>query len=143
MATPDAPTAAEVVFSGLPLPVGQERRVLYQSSYRLIATYAMPLADLDSEYASPDAPATHTRFETDVLRVRVQAEAARVVVARDRPRRHAQRLFWAAGHRDERQQLIGARSHGHGERLGVLSDQVLDRLLRATRECSIVASVFS
>ena len=36
-------------FHGLPLPEGKDKRVLYQSSFRTLATYAMPLADLDSE----------------------------------------------------------------------------------------------
>ena len=40
---------ATLDFHGLPLPEGKDKRVLYQSSFRTLATYAMPLADLDSE----------------------------------------------------------------------------------------------
>lgn len=36
-------------FKGLPLPEGADRHVLYQSSFRMVATYAMPLAELDNE----------------------------------------------------------------------------------------------
>ena len=39
----------EVSFKGLPAPQGVERHTLYQSSFRLVLTYAMPLADLDNE----------------------------------------------------------------------------------------------
>ena len=42
-------TMATLDFHGLPLPEGKDKRVLYQSSFRMLATYAMPLADLDSE----------------------------------------------------------------------------------------------
>lgn len=31
------------------MPEGTERHVLYQSSFRMVATYAMPLAELDNE----------------------------------------------------------------------------------------------
>ena len=48
-ATVDRPAMATLDFHGLPLPEGKEKRVLYQSSFRTLATYAMPLADLDSE----------------------------------------------------------------------------------------------
>merc|ERR1712008_335354 len=34
---------------GLPLPVGVERHNLYTSSFRIVTTYAMALADLDNE----------------------------------------------------------------------------------------------
>ena len=43
------PANVDLDFHGLPLPEGKEKRVLYQSSFRTLATYAMPLADLDSE----------------------------------------------------------------------------------------------
>ena len=45
-----AATSAD--FHGLPLPVGTERRVLYNSSFRAIATYASSLADIDAELAT-------------------------------------------------------------------------------------------
>ncbi len=41
--------ADEMDFHGLRIPTGIERRMLYQSSYRTIATYAMRLVDLDAE----------------------------------------------------------------------------------------------
>lgn len=37
-------------FHGIGIPEGVERRTLYHSSYRTITTYAMPLADLDSQF---------------------------------------------------------------------------------------------
>ena len=42
-----ASTASE--FHGLTIPEGVEKRILYHSSFRAIATYAMSLADLDRE----------------------------------------------------------------------------------------------
>ena len=36
-------------FKGLPLPEGVDRHNLYQSAFRVVTTYAMPLADLDNE----------------------------------------------------------------------------------------------
>ena len=39
-------------FHGLDLPEGAEKKVLYHSSFRAIATYAMSLADLDRELQS-------------------------------------------------------------------------------------------
>ena len=36
-------------FRGIALPVGVEKRILYHSTFRVIATYAMSLADLDRE----------------------------------------------------------------------------------------------
>ena len=48
-----APPASSVpsaeLFHGLALPDGVEKRVLYHSTFRTIATYAMSLADLDRE----------------------------------------------------------------------------------------------
>ena len=41
-------STASLDFHGLPLPEGTQKRVLYQSSFRALATYAMPLAELDS-----------------------------------------------------------------------------------------------
>ena len=41
------PSSNDVDFQGIPFPEGVERRMLYHSSYRAIATYAMPLADLE------------------------------------------------------------------------------------------------
>ena len=42
-------SALSMSFHGLVLPDGMERKVLYNSSYRCIATYAMEIADLDRE----------------------------------------------------------------------------------------------
>ena len=36
-------------FKGLPLPEGVDRHNLYASAFRVVSTYAMPLADLDNE----------------------------------------------------------------------------------------------
>jgi len=36
-------------FRGIALPEGVEKRILYNSTFRVIATYAMSLADLDRE----------------------------------------------------------------------------------------------
>ena len=36
-------------FHGLLIPEGVEKRILYHSTYRAIATYAMSLSDLDRE----------------------------------------------------------------------------------------------
>ena len=36
-------------FHGIAIPSGTEQRILYHSSFRAIATYAMSLADLDRE----------------------------------------------------------------------------------------------
>ena len=47
-------------FHGLPLPEGLDRRNLYHSSFRTIATYAMPLADLDTEFRKLVTRATAT-----------------------------------------------------------------------------------
>ena len=47
MAFPSGSNATE--FNGLAIPEGVEKRVLYHSTYRAIATYAMSLADLDRE----------------------------------------------------------------------------------------------
>ncbi len=42
-------TGEEAEFHGLALPEGVEKRILYHSSFRAIATYAMSLSDLDRE----------------------------------------------------------------------------------------------
>ena len=49
MALAQSPNNHKLEFKGLPLPEGTERHVLYQSSFRMVATYAMPLAELDNE----------------------------------------------------------------------------------------------
>ena len=41
--------ASSAEFVGLSIPEGVEKRVLFHSGFRAIATYAMPLADLDRE----------------------------------------------------------------------------------------------
>ena len=47
----EVPTNASVKdFHGLPLPEGVDRRNLYHSPYRTIATYAMQLSELDEEF---------------------------------------------------------------------------------------------
>ena len=40
-------SAAPSEFHALPLPVGVERRILYHSSYRAIATYGCSMSELD------------------------------------------------------------------------------------------------
>tara|TARA_B110001452_G_scaffold698_1_gene650 strand:- start:148 stop:546 length:399 start_codon:yes stop_codon:yes gene_type:complete len=49
MALAQSPNTQKPEFKGLPLPDGNERQVLYQSSFRMVATYAMTLAELDNE----------------------------------------------------------------------------------------------
>ena len=44
-----AHAASSSSFHGLDIPEGVEKRVLYHSSFRAIATYAMSLAELDRE----------------------------------------------------------------------------------------------
>lgn len=42
-------SAEQAQFHGLAIPDGLEKRILYHSTFRAIATYAMSLADLDRE----------------------------------------------------------------------------------------------
>ena len=44
-----AAAAAEEEFHGLVLPAGAEKKVLYHSAYRAIATYATSVSELDRE----------------------------------------------------------------------------------------------